>query len=395
MKAKCPKCASSYKVSDEKIPETGAFAKCPKCRHRFFIEKPENGSQRSIDEKSRLQESPIQDSSLEKNVIEHKSKVFQCVRFRCKFWVEPSDRFCPNCGHEVPQTGYRYISKKILNNPLLCVVFIPALIFASSLAVGFILSLVIYSPISFLILVGICLVVSIFRTKRKAANPEIGRKPHTNLCKDEKEIETLINKLHLKALKFEKHIKAIAERKVHRLQSIKEKLEKTLEMIEYQKKEAEIGLWKIQMLRWANTLKPITDRYYKISSENECKSILNRVKKVQKNGFNLLKKWKKRKDLLALESSQKHIKNVEQTLRSIEALTEELMAKQADFAVKSVSNLDFLRPPQDDAPINQIFTMMAMAEMQENGITTIDGDIEKELSIMEAKIDLQNSLNSN
>ena len=82
-------------------------------------------------------------------------------------------------------------------------------------------------------------------------------------------------------------------------------------------------------------------------------------------------------------------------MRSIEALTEELMAKQADFAVKSVSNLNFLRPPQDDAPINQIFTMMAMAEMQENGIKTIDGDIEKELSIMEAKIDLQNSLNSN
>jgi predicted amino acid-binding ACT domain protein len=54
--------------------------------------------------------------------------------------------------------------------------------------------------------------------------------------------------------------------------------------------------------------------------------------------------------------------------------------------------MEFSNPPKDTAPINQIFTMMAMAQMQENGIETIDEDIERELSEMEARINIQESM---
>lgn len=37
MKLVCPKCQAKLKIPDQQIPATGAWAKCPKCQERFFI----------------------------------------------------------------------------------------------------------------------------------------------------------------------------------------------------------------------------------------------------------------------------------------------------------------------------------------------------------------------
>ncbi len=40
MKAICPNCQAAYRVADEKVPETGAQIKCPKCDHTFIVKRP-------------------------------------------------------------------------------------------------------------------------------------------------------------------------------------------------------------------------------------------------------------------------------------------------------------------------------------------------------------------
>jgi predicted Zn finger-like uncharacterized protein len=40
MKATCPSCSTSYKVADEKVPESGAQIKCPKCNMLFVVRRP-------------------------------------------------------------------------------------------------------------------------------------------------------------------------------------------------------------------------------------------------------------------------------------------------------------------------------------------------------------------
>ena len=41
MKVKCEHCGATLKVDEGKIPENGAWAKCPKCSERLFLKKPE------------------------------------------------------------------------------------------------------------------------------------------------------------------------------------------------------------------------------------------------------------------------------------------------------------------------------------------------------------------
>jgi predicted Zn finger-like uncharacterized protein len=40
MKATCPSCSTSYKVADEKVPDSGAQIKCPKCNTVFVVRRP-------------------------------------------------------------------------------------------------------------------------------------------------------------------------------------------------------------------------------------------------------------------------------------------------------------------------------------------------------------------
>lgn len=43
MKLVCPKCMTRLKVSADKIPPIGGWAKCPKCAERFFVQPPGKG----------------------------------------------------------------------------------------------------------------------------------------------------------------------------------------------------------------------------------------------------------------------------------------------------------------------------------------------------------------
>lgn len=40
MKAECPECKIGYTIDDAKIPDAGIHGRCPKCKTRFFIQKP-------------------------------------------------------------------------------------------------------------------------------------------------------------------------------------------------------------------------------------------------------------------------------------------------------------------------------------------------------------------
>ena len=394
MKVKCPKCAAGYNVDDNKIPEKGTNAKCPKCHNKFILKKPIVISKESTDGPSGSSENFTQtnepDQKLHKNkapvrdISKYKAPVIQCVRIGCKFWVEPNDLFCPNCGLTVPKTALSRFFQNIRRNPLGCLMSISVVLIALPLLIQI-------PPALAMVLSGIIITLSLIRG-RKSKKKKIEARHFDNLCKKEKRIGKNIEKLHKKKMKFSRNIKAIEKRQGRGLLPIKSKLEKGIEILEYQTKQAEIGLWQIELLRWANTLKPVTSKYYEISTEKECVNLLKQLKKIKRIGSKIQTKWNKRKDLLALEKGEKQIGALEQTVHSCEALIEELMAKQADFDIKSISDMNFLSDFQDNTAIGKMFTMMAMAEMQENGIKTINEDIENDLSVLEAKMEMQNDM---
>lgn len=318
------------------------------------------------------------------------TKIFQCVRFGCKFWVEPSDKFCPNCGAMVPKTSLGRVFQKTSKGFLGCFQLVVC-------GFGLMAALAIFAIFESLampaaIFGAICLapiVIKIVNSLRERV--ESSRRP--NLRKEERRIEAILQKLLQKKAGFEKKIQSIFKRQGRGggLAPIQEKLQKALDIIDRQINDTQTWRWKIELTRWANGLKPLTAQYYEMSTERECKAAMDTLSKIQKSGLKLLTKWQKRPNVMALEKGRRLMDNLEQTLHSCDALTEELMAKQADFAVKSISDMSVFTPPQDSAPLNQIYTMMAMEEMRENGVKNIEAEIEQALNIMEAKLDAQES----
>jgi len=83
IKGKCPNCGAIYRLNDSKIPDKGAYARCPKCQNRFFLRKKIE----SLKEGQRVQK-------------ENHIKI--CPK--CGYQRQPEDDEltpqieCPNCG---------------------------------------------------------------------------------------------------------------------------------------------------------------------------------------------------------------------------------------------------------------------------------------------------------
>lgn len=56
MRLVCPKCHAQLVISDQRVPSPGAWARCPRCRDRFYIHKP---SENSSGEAARPTGSPL------------------------------------------------------------------------------------------------------------------------------------------------------------------------------------------------------------------------------------------------------------------------------------------------------------------------------------------------
>jgi predicted Zn finger-like uncharacterized protein len=89
MKVKCPKCETSYKIDDLKIPPNGTHVKCTKCQTRFFLKKE---STTHIDTSKR--EQPV------------------CPK--CGSQRLPGDKTCYKCG-VIYQKYESYMEKKIID----------------------------------------------------------------------------------------------------------------------------------------------------------------------------------------------------------------------------------------------------------------------------------------
>jgi len=93
MKVICPECKKAYPVPDAKIPAKGTYARCPGCRHRFFIQKD-----------IERPEPRLSDSSEKASRAKQRKKRGTQKTLKVRQVKKPDDgqEACPNCGHRQP-----------------------------------------------------------------------------------------------------------------------------------------------------------------------------------------------------------------------------------------------------------------------------------------------------
>jgi predicted Zn finger-like uncharacterized protein len=129
MKVACPECSSAYNVSDAKIPLKGIYARCPKCGHRFFLEKKATVSDLSKEKSPKLaKQKRTEDNQTQcpkcgleqpfSKVCAGCGVIFDKVRMliscpHCGF-KQPPSHVCTNCKKEIRKTAGRSKKKKSL-----------------------------------------------------------------------------------------------------------------------------------------------------------------------------------------------------------------------------------------------------------------------------------------
>jgi len=81
MKIQCPNCETVHNISESKIPDKGAYAKCRECKTRFFIEKKNSST-------TKLDQNEVSQKNIEKEE--------ECLN--CGFVRKQTDDSCPKCG---------------------------------------------------------------------------------------------------------------------------------------------------------------------------------------------------------------------------------------------------------------------------------------------------------
>ncbi len=93
MKIICPECKKAYQVPDAKIPAKGAYARCPNCRHRFFLKKDAERP------KPRRTQSSEKVSGTGQRKNRGNKQTLKGQRSKNPAGAQSA---CPNCGHRQP-----------------------------------------------------------------------------------------------------------------------------------------------------------------------------------------------------------------------------------------------------------------------------------------------------
>jgi len=56
MKVQCPQCKAAYQIPDTKIPDKGAYARCPKCQTRFLVRKAADSRKTPLSQQNQMTE---------------------------------------------------------------------------------------------------------------------------------------------------------------------------------------------------------------------------------------------------------------------------------------------------------------------------------------------------
>jgi len=264
----------------------------------------------------------------------------------CGFWVKVKDTYCPNCGIITPRWSIPPVTIQFSKNGM-----IVGGIAYFLLKTG--LDLWKYSGAGWLGIFGGNLVKSVLigalvgaaigvgkfflhTGKQQKLSKSLQRRSQSNLRKSELAINQRLDEMVTREKRIHDTLQEIRDAATPS-QKILDTFQSSLSAIQIQRDRYIVKLWEIALIRWYNTLKPLTEDVTKLTYDM-CDARVKKMSEVLSKGLEMLQSWQRKPTLTGTQ--QTCIERLQKALDTCQQVHQDLLSHKAALAVQGLSPLD-------------------------------------------------------
>lgn len=266
----------------------------------------------------------------------------------CGFWVKVEDTYCPNCGiitplWKIPLVHWHIPKKSILFGGGLYLCAKVLLMVWQQPGGGLIsnlLSLIRGSVFTGLFFGAFVSTAGFLwnTVKQQRYTQSLQRFSASNLKASEHAIDQRLDEIRIRESRIQETLQDIGQTPAaDQAQKSVEALKSSLTALQIQRNRYTAKSWEIKLLRWYNTLKPLTAETKKLTYDT-CTARIGRLSETIKNGAEMLQSWKNKTGLT--RTQQQCIIRLRKLLNACDQIHHDLLSYKAALAVQGVSPLD-------------------------------------------------------
>lgn len=266
----------------------------------------------------------------------------------CGFLVMAEDTYCPNCGIITPLWTIPSVHLQLSKYSMLVSGGIYCL-FRSLLALwhqsGAQVLNNLWGTLKESVVVGIFFGLSMSmvkfffdRAKQRRLIQALQRRSTSSLRNSEKAIEQRLAEINTRKEQIKGTLQEIGRIiATEQAQRMLGTLKSSLAALQIQRDRYTVKLWEIMLIRWYNTLKPLTEKMGHLTYEI-CHARIHGMTDVIKRGTEMLQAWEN--DPSLTQAKQQCILRLRKALDACEQVHRDLLSHKAALAVQGVSPLD-------------------------------------------------------
>lgn len=309
----------------------------------------------------------------------------------CDFWVTMMDKRCPNCGIREPRVDR--VDALPAETPMTDGTRAAFGGFVGAVVGGMLLG-------GMGVAVGVAIGVSVGvllgpDSEGLADQPAlagvvgaVAGRPTASLRQDEQVIQQRLSDIAAREKRLgEARQRVDLEGGTDRWQTVRQTLDSAGAILARQRERYHAKLWEIALVRWQNTLEPLTADWDTLTHE-ECNRRLQALGVQRERGLGFLQDWEG-VDLTHLPEGQSCITRLKNALTSCEQLRQALVVQQAALAVKGIAPMHeslAKHAPSASDPLKQLDVFNARAAIGE--FSTAFGELEAEYARLRSEEEL-------
>lgn len=265
----------------------------------------------------------------------------------CGFWVTVKDTYCPNCGVITPRWKIPSATIQIFSKPAMLVggigyaVLRTAFLLWKTPGAGLIGTLFgslvggVFAGLVFSAAVGVGKFV-LQSFKHQKFSKSLQRRSPKSLAVSERAINQRFDEMRTREQQIQETLQDIV-RTAKPSPQIIETFQHSLTAIHIQHERYTVKLWEINLIRWYNTLKPLTERVKKMTYDI-CNARVKNLDTIITQGADMLRQWQDSPTLN--QAQQSCIARLTKALETCEQIRQDMLSQKAALAVQGVSPLD-------------------------------------------------------
>ena len=251
----------------------------------------------------------------------------------CGFWVLDKDPVCPDCGCRFPIKKPSAVFKLVL--PAVAVVGLALFYLIVALIPAYHLRMSTFWIVSAVGVVAVFIIGAIIDSALYGRDRFTARNLRTeqeNVKERMRNIRDRIEKIH------QVRASAHAGKESEKQKSMLALLDNAEKMLDQYRERYEIELWKLEVIRWKNTLEPIAFEWQQ-ADYDRCGRKLEQLQHAIDNAKSIKEKYES-SPLASIDEAKKVIANVDEYIEICHKFYEGITARQAKLAINDVTPLD-------------------------------------------------------